>query len=324
MFHDHHNYRQHQSPQRSGKKNRNIQASIMIDPTLDSNKEDDGDGIYEEILAWYIDWNYHLSRLKLQNIHFRQIEGITILEKNKSSAVRRKTKDVGVNSEVVQKPGVCKKMGWKNIVKSKWDFDQKVCKKWGFTVSCTTLNCVYRISIDYSVTPFTNEDIELKFERNLGLIDLPNYTIPWAKNILKLKQDEDSNEWDEKKGSLQPDFTAYFTESRKHFDIFVVEVKKPGHHEGSDLIKLGYMMRRMLLELINEQVEDPVVLGMIVSGYQCSTYRIEMQKFNLQYHYHEITLLNTVIASLYQVKILALHHKKNFKVWPLLAAFGRK
>ena len=53
MFHDHHNYRQHQSPQRSGKKNRNIQASIMIDPTLDSNKEDDGDGTYEEVQSLY-------------------------------------------------------------------------------------------------------------------------------------------------------------------------------------------------------------------------------------------------------------------------------
>ncbi|KAI9268333.1 hypothetical protein BDA99DRAFT_535843 [Phascolomyces articulosus] len=34
-------------------------------------------------------------------------------------------------------------------------------------------------------------------------------------------------DWEKNKDDL-PDFTGYFTEYRKHFDIFVVEVKKPG------------------------------------------------------------------------------------------------
>ena len=45
-----------------------------------------------------------------------------------------------------------------------------------------------------------------------------------------------------------------------------MEVKKSGHTEGSDLIKLGFMMRKMLVALINEKVETPVVFGLVVSG----------------------------------------------------------
>lgn len=74
---------------------------------------------------------------------------------------------------------------------------------------------------------------------------------------------------------MKPVFTAFFYENRKQFDIFVVEVKKPGVSEGYDLIKLGYMMRKMLVVLIKEKVKAPMVVGMIVNGMLLSSTKIK-------------------------------------------------
>lgn len=53
-------------------------------------------------------------------------------------------------------------------------------------------------------------------------------------------------------GYKKPDFTCY--------------VKKSGEPEGSDLVKLGKMMREMLVVLVERKIVQPVVFGMIMNG----------------------------------------------------------
>lgn len=67
-------------------------------------------------------------------------------------------------------------------------------------------------------------------------------------------------------GYKKPDFTCYVEVERRRFDLFVVEVKKSGEPEGSDLVKLGKMMREMLVVLVERKIVQPVVFGMIMNG----------------------------------------------------------
>lgn len=102
--------------------------------------------------------------------------------------------------------------------------------------------------------------------------------------------------------------------------FFVVEVKKSGEPEGSDLVKLGKMMREMLVVLVERKIVQPVVFGMIMNGYRCTTYKMEMthahifklvelRLFQLDHQTHNIQSIESAVESLYQVKQLTVDMK---------------
>ncbi|CAO3637363.1 unnamed protein product [Cunninghamella blakesleeana] len=65
------------------------------------------------------------------------------------------------------------------------------------------------------------------------------------------------------------------------FDLFVAEIKpvnKNCHSQlQSDFVKLGKQMKSMLDHLIKTGVNDPIVTGLLVDGYSCSTFMLSLK-----------------------------------------------
>ncbi|KAI7854487.1 hypothetical protein BDC45DRAFT_569173 [Circinella umbellata] len=117
-----------------------------------------------------------------------------------------------------------------------------------------------------------------------------------------------------KKGEQkQPNFTVYAEVKRRRYDLFVVEVKRVGELEGSDLVKTGNMLREMLSKLVIGKVPNPVVFGMVMNGYNCTTYKlqlnhayvfelIELKKFDLPSQPHNFKQIDNAVEGLNQIK----------------------
>jgi hypothetical protein len=68
----------------------------------------------------------------------------------------------------------------------------------------------------------------------------------------------------------QPDYVAYVkTRLDLKYDIFVAEVKKPyakANQLESDLVKVGKQMKKMIDCLLDLDIEQPIVCGLVIEG----------------------------------------------------------
>lgn len=69
----------------------------------------------------------------------------------------------------------------------------------------------------------------------------------------------------------KPDYVASTVPKPGYsFDLLVVEVKKSKRqgngHRVSDLVKLGKMLKQMLTILLEQEIEWPMVVGLLVAG----------------------------------------------------------
>ncbi|KAI9494178.1 hypothetical protein BDB00DRAFT_336819 [Zychaea mexicana] len=135
----------------------------------------------------------------------------------------------------------------------------------------------------------------------------------WANAVLESSRDSPNQ--------LFPDFTAYKRASGRTYDLFVVEVKRPTSSK-SDFIKMGIMLRGMIDKLVELSVPNPTVCGLIVKGFKCTTYRldlkakhvyrmVELQEFLLPQESYQVGCLPTCIQALGQVKEILAQTAKN-------------
>ncbi|KAG1145670.1 hypothetical protein G6F37_004475 [Rhizopus arrhizus] len=78
-----------------------------------------------------------------------------------------------------------------------------------------------------------------------------------------------------------PDFTLYSDAlTATNFELFVVEVKKPGNfsngHLETDIVTLGKEMQLALDKLIEKKVKNPEVVALLVEGYKATTFKMDL------------------------------------------------
>ncbi|OBZ81267.1 hypothetical protein A0J61_10684 [Choanephora cucurbitarum] len=147
-----------------------------------------------------------------------------------------------------------------------------------------------------------------------------------------LGQDQDNilkYEWCNKKLSsciLKPDYTLYFEDKEaKEVATFIVEVKAPSRNKNSnDFIKLGFTLKSMLDSLIKRGMRSPRVLGLLVDGFDCYLYMmqidneaiyqmVELRRFSLPKSEEELLLLRNLFEATFLVKTVSLEVFKEFE-----------
>ncbi|CAO3660894.1 unnamed protein product [Rhizopus stolonifer] len=91
---------------------------------------------------------------------------------------------------------------------------------------------------------------------------------------------------------MVPDFTLYLDPlTLTKFDMFVIEVKKPGKisngHLETDLVKLGKEMKLALDKLIEKKVKNPEIIALLVEGYKATAFKMDL-RYNGQYRMIEL------------------------------------
>ncbi|ORX56916.1 hypothetical protein DM01DRAFT_299896 [Hesseltinella vesiculosa] len=78
---------------------------------------------------------------------------------------------------------------------------------------------------------------------------------------------------------LKPDFLVSKEAASSKYNLVVGEVKRPNHRsnqEESDLVKLGKELKVMYNQLVVQRVSSPVVCGILIDGFQLSTYTFDL------------------------------------------------
>ncbi|KAG2202175.1 hypothetical protein INT46_007690, partial [Mucor plumbeus] len=116
---------------------------------------------------------------------------------------------------------------------------------------------------------------------------------------------------------FKPDYVIFITQRSHRLDLSCAEAKSPINNRiifpKSDLVKLGQEMRWMLNKLVREGVGKPVVGGILVTGFQTQTYKmelidigvyrmVELSKTLFFRNIHELTLIPTIVSNLLQLK----------------------
>lgn len=103
----------------------------------------------------------------------------------------------------------------------------------------------------------------------------------------------------------------------------------------SDLVKLGQRMKLMLNTIIKSNIEAPVVCGMLVEGYKCSTYKmdipfpgvyrmINLQNFDICHDHSSFSSLPNMYKYLSQLKLIILDTAKKIEMNELSKASGKR
>ncbi|KAG1501684.1 hypothetical protein G6F50_003234 [Rhizopus delemar] len=95
----------------------------------------------------------------------------------------------------------------------------------------------------------------------------------------------------------KPDWVVYIKSWTSRLDLAVLELKRPsGSNNGpvSDFVKLGRQMKTMLGKLVDIGVESPVVCGILVEGFKCSTYIMDL-KYEATYRMIRLASFNLVL-----------------------------
>lgn len=107
------------------------------------------------------------------------------------------------------------------------------------------------------------------------------------------------------------------SQKAQRLDLTIAEAKSPNNRSAfpkSDLVKLGQEMRWALNKLIREGVQNPVVGGVLLCGFDMYTFKIELpypnkyimtelSKTLLFRSLAELPMLPTVVANLLQLKV---------------------
>ncbi|KAI8641058.1 hypothetical protein BD408DRAFT_444635 [Parasitella parasitica] len=139
----------------------------------------------------------------------------------------------------------------------------------------------------------------------------------WANGQLGKRKRDDQTQF-------KPDYVIFITQRSNRLDLSCVEAKSPINKHTfpkSDLVKLGQEMRWMLNKLVMEGVEKPVVGGILISGFQIQTYKmelidigvyrmVELSKTLFFRNIQELTLIPTIVSNLLQLKNVILSTAK--------------
>ncbi|KAI9473770.1 MAG: hypothetical protein EXX96DRAFT_541437 [Benjaminiella poitrasii] len=115
---------------------------------------------------------------------------------------------------------------------------------------------------------------------------------------------------------FKPDYVVFITQRSHRLDLLCAEAKSPVStiFPKSDLVKVGQEMRWMLNRLVREGVRNPVVGGIVISGFQVQTYKmelidngvyriVELSKTLLFKNIHELILTPNILSNLLQLKV---------------------
>lgn len=97
--------------------------------------------------------------------------------------------------------------------------------------------------------------------------------------------------------------------------MFIVEVKCPKSKEDDDFFKLSVELQMMLNKLAQAGVEAPQVFGMIIYGFECFTFKmdliapgiyrmIKLKSFFVPQNVYDLPTLHNAMASLNQINLL--------------------
>ncbi|KAI8381205.1 uncharacterized protein BYT42DRAFT_613006 [Radiomyces spectabilis] len=126
--------------------------------------------------------------------------------------------------------------------------------------------------------------------------------------------------------SLKPDYVMYTEAGVTNFELLFIEIKNwpsKGIKEETDTIKLGKEMKLGIDKLVDEGVEDPMTVGMIVEGCHAKTYymdlrfdglyrMVEICQFDLPTNRgDELLLVPPVLERLKQMKVMTEQTIKN-------------
>ncbi|KAG0179965.1 hypothetical protein DFQ29_001442, partial [Apophysomyces sp. BC1021] len=119
-------------------------------------------------------------------------------------------------------------------------------------------------------------------------------------------------------GKFKPDYVAYVQKWRNRYDVLVAEFKpinRRNNRPPSDLVKLGQQMKIMINSIVKADISSPVVCGILVEGYQCSTYKmdlpfpgvyrmVKLQDFVLCHDRSSLSSIPNMYRYLSQVKVM--------------------
>jgi hypothetical protein len=115
---------------------------------------------------------------------------------------------------------------------------------------------------------------------------------------------------------MRPDIKySYTLTSGRKVDLLVVEVKSPSSTTSGDFLKLSIELQLMINRLVEAGVDSPEVYGVIIRGYRCSSYKmdlkapsvyrmIRLKSFYLPRSLHDLNTLNNSIACIRQINSL--------------------
>lgn len=85
-------------------------------------------------------------------------------------------------------------------------------------------------------------------------------------------EDDDPHEF-------KPNYVLFVTQRSYRLDLTCAEAKSPSNRAvfpKSDLLKTGQEMRWMFNKLVREGIQNPVVGGILISGYDMHTFKMDM------------------------------------------------
>ncbi|ORY99348.1 hypothetical protein BCR43DRAFT_226812 [Syncephalastrum racemosum] len=138
------------------------------------------------------------------------------------------------------------------------------------------------------------------------------------------------------KGAAKPDFVVYVQPSNAHHDIMVGEVKPPNasiSQAESDLVKIGKELRLMLNRLILLGTPDPVVCGILVEGFNMTTFTMDLpapQLYRMQMlaqtpifrRRTDFVCIPALLSRLVQIKDIAIGTARNVYETAILKSSG--
>ncbi|KAI8140898.1 hypothetical protein BJV82DRAFT_194512 [Fennellomyces sp. T-0311] len=120
---------------------------------------------------------------------------------------------------------------------------------------------------------------------------------------------------------FKPDYIVFIAQKAARFDITCAEAKSPSNSRAtfprSDFTKLGLELKWMINTLVRNGIQDPVVGGVLIRGFELSTYKmelshpgvyrfVELSKTTIFKSIQQMSLVPSIAANLIQLKEITL------------------